>query len=312
MKRELILGILIAAGTLAIAAGAQQQAPAPMVIEVEKLKENLFVLRGGGGNTTVFVQAVGVTVVDTKNPGWGQPLLNKIRELTNKPVTTIINTHAHFDHVSGNLDFPATVDIVTQENTAANMKRIAALATLPPISGFTGTLPENVLARSGGGRGLPKRTFRDSLTLGSGTDRIDLRYFGRGHTNGDAWVVFPALRVLAAGDIFSGKNVPLLDYNNGGSGAEIPDTLMKAYTGTVKDVDSIVTGHSTVMTPNDLREYAEFNREFRDAVREGKKNGRSAAEIAKGWTMAERYKGYAPPDAARLQANIESIYKEVP
>ena len=110
-------------------------------------------------------------------------------------------------------------------------------------------------------------------------------------------MLFPAARVLAAGDIFSGKNIPLLDYNNGGSGAEIPDTLMKAYTGTVKDVDAIVTGHSTVMTPSDLREYAEFNRDFRDAVREGKKNGRSAAAIAKGWTLPERYKGYAPPDA---------------
>jgi glyoxylase-like metal-dependent hydrolase (beta-lactamase superfamily II) len=310
MRRELILGILIAAGALAIAA-ASQQAPAPMVIQVEKLKDNMFVLRGGGGNTTVFVQANGVTVVDTKNPGWGQPLLNKIRELTDKPVTTIINTHAHFDHVSGNVDFPPTVDIVTQENTAANMKRIAAVPALPPVTGFGGTLPANVLAENRG-RGLPTRTYRDGLTLGTGVDRIDLRYFGRGHTNGDAWVVFPAMRVLAAGDIFSGKNLPLLDYNNGGSGAEIPDTLMKAYTGTVTDVDSIVTGHSTIMAPNDLREYAEFNRDFRDAVREGKKNGRSVDELAKSWRISERYKGYAAPDALRLRTNIENIYREVP
>ena len=56
------------------------------------------------------------------------------------------------------------------------------------------------------------------MTLGKGADEIDLYYFGRGHTNGDAWVVFPALRVVHAGDIFSGKNMPLLDANNGGSG----------------------------------------------------------------------------------------------
>ena len=282
-----------------------------MVIEVEKLKENLFVLRGGGGNTTVFVQANGVTVVDTKNPGWGQPLLNKIRELTNKPVTTIINTHAHFDHVSGNVDFPATVDIVTQENTAANMKRIAASATVPPVSGFAGTLPVNVLAQSGG-RGLPKRTFRDSMTLGAGNDRVDLHYFGRGHTNGDAWVLFPAARVLAAGDIFSGKNLPLLDYNSGGSGVEIPDTLMRAYIATSKTVDSIVTGHSTVMTPNDLREYADFNRDFRNAVFEAKKSGRSVDEIVKAWRIPDRYKGYAAPNPVVLRANVENIYKEAP
>ena len=65
---------------------------------------------------------------------------------------------------------------------------------------------------------MAKRTFKDKMTLGSGADQIDLYYFGRGHTNGDAWVVFPALRVVHAGDIFSGKNLPLLDANNGGSG----------------------------------------------------------------------------------------------
>ena len=57
-----------------------------------------------GGNTAVFVTSRGVTVVDTKVPGWGQPLIAKIKELTDKPVTTVINTHTHFDHVGGNPD----------------------------------------------------------------------------------------------------------------------------------------------------------------------------------------------------------------
>ena len=300
MTRRLVLGSLIAVGALSLAVTAQQ--PAPMVVEIDKLKDNLFMLRGGGGNTAVFVQANGVTVVDTKNPGWGQPLLAKIREITNKPVTTIINTHTHGDHVSGNVDFAENVDVVTHVNTAANMKKMAAVTGIP-------NAPVNVFAQSGG-RGLAKRTFTDTLTLGSGNDRVDLHYFGRGHTNGDAWVLFPALRVLHGGDIFAGKNVPLLDYNNGGSGVEIPDTLMKAYTATAKSVDSIITGHSTVMTPADLREYAEFNRDFLNAVREGKKAGKSAEEIAKSWTMPAKYKGYGTPQPARLQSNIENIYKE--
>src|SRR5499433_4556145 len=128
MKRVVTLGLLIVIGALSLALHAAQQ-PAgtqPMVVEVEKLKDNLFVLRGmgGGGNTAVFVQANGVTVVDTKNPGWGQPILDKIRELTPKPVTLLINTHTHGDHVSGNVDFPATVDIVVQENTKTNMEKM--------------------------------------------------------------------------------------------------------------------------------------------------------------------------------------------
>src|SRR4029453_8402027 len=114
MNRGLVLGILMAAGGLSLAVSAYQAPPASeaKVVEVEKIKDNLFMLKGGGGNTAVFVGATGVVVVDTKNPGWGQPLLDKIKELTSKPVTTIINTHTHGDHVSGNVEFPGSVEAI--------------------------------------------------------------------------------------------------------------------------------------------------------------------------------------------------------
>src|SRR5215471_12799741 len=118
MKRMAVLGILIGLGILSLIVTAQQGGqPAPKVIDVEKLKDNLYVLKGGGGNTAVFITSNGVVVVDAKNPGWGQPILEKIKTLTNKPITTLINTHTHGDHVSGNVEFPATVDIIVQENT---------------------------------------------------------------------------------------------------------------------------------------------------------------------------------------------------
>src|SRR4030095_11654722 len=115
MKRQVVLGTLIATGLLSISLAALQQAPgragapvrpAPRVVEVDKLKDNLYMMRGGGGNSAVFIMANGVAVVDTKNPGWGQPLLDKIKSVTDKPVTMIINTHTHGDHVSGNVEFP--------------------------------------------------------------------------------------------------------------------------------------------------------------------------------------------------------------
>src|SRR5262245_10217289 len=165
-------------------------------------------LRGGGGNTAVFITANGVVVVDTKNPSWGRPILDKIKELTDKPVTTIINTHTHGDHVSGNVEFPATVEVIVQENTAANMKKMTG-------PGSTAEKPGPAIFETNGGRGLPKRTFKDRMTIGNGADQIDLYYFGRGHTNGDAWIVFTAARVMHAGDIFARKNIPLLDGNNG-------------------------------------------------------------------------------------------------
>jgi cyclase len=223
MSRRIALGALLAIGTLSIALTAQQAAP--RVVEVEKLKDNLYVLKGGGGNSAVFITSNGVVVVDAKNPGWGQPILDKIKTLTDKPVTTLINTHTHGDHVSGNVEFPATVDIIVQENTAANMKKM-----IPNSTAADQTVPAKTIFDEHNGRGLPKRTFKDKMTLFKGADQVDLYYFGRGHTNGDAWVAFPALRVVHAADIFSGKNLPLLDANNGGSAAEIATALKRGST----------------------------------------------------------------------------------
>src|SRR5262249_24934099 len=149
----------------------------------------LYMLKGGGGNTAAFITANGVVVVDTKNPGWGQPLLDKIKTLTDKPVTMIINTHMHGDHVSGNVEFPATVDIVAQENTAKLMEDMKPVYGL----GNPNAPPAPNIFKTNNGKGMPKRTFKDKMSVGSGNDRIDLYFFGPGHTGGDTWVVFPAL-----------------------------------------------------------------------------------------------------------------------
>lgn len=76
--RRIVLVLILGAGSLSLGLAASQQ-QGPRVVEIDEVRENLFVLRGGGGNTAVFVQGNGVTVVDTKSPGWGQPILDAIR-----------------------------------------------------------------------------------------------------------------------------------------------------------------------------------------------------------------------------------------
>jgi cyclase len=309
MRRSIVLCTLLALAALSIVVTAQQGGgggqQAPKVVEVEKLKDNLWVLKGGGGNTAVFVTETGVVVVDAKNPGWGQPILDKIKGLTNKPITTLINTHTHGDHVSGNVEFPTTVDIIVQENTKTNMMKM-----IPNSTAADQKTPEKTIFEMNGGRGLPKRTFKDKMTLFKGPDEVDLYYFGRGHTNGDAWVVFPALRVVHAGDIFSGKNLPLLDANNGASAALIADSLEKGMN-TLKQVDTIITGHSTQMTMADLKEYIAFNREFFNDVRQAKKAGKSVDDVAASWKMPAKYTGYAAADANRLKNNVKLAFTEL-
>jgi len=308
--RFLLAASLLTAFTGAALKGQQPPQPPPSaaLLDVEKLADNLFVLKPGGGvnsggNTAVFVTGNGVTVVDTKIPGWGKPILDKIKELTGKPVTTIINTHTHYDHVSGNVEFPATVDVIVQENTKANMERMG------PVLGREAATSGPNIFKEHGGVGLPKRTFKDRMTIGTGADQIDLYYFGRGHTNGDAFVVFPALRVMHAGDIFARKGPPLLDANNGGSGTAIGDTLAKAHAA-VKGVDRIITGHSTVMTWADLDEYSKFNKDFLAWVTAAMKSGKTVDAAAAEYSIPQSYKGYTP-NADQTKSNIGVIYNEL-
>lgn len=308
MRRHMFLGTLIAVGALSMAVGAfQQQAgrggqPAPMVVEVEKLKDNFFVLRGGGGNTAAFITAKGVVLVDTKLPGWGRPLIDKVKELTSQPVTTIINTHTHFDHVSGNVEFPSTVEVVVHENTAKLMQEAN------PVTGLQSGPQPNIF-KENNGRGLAKRTFKDRMTLGSGNDRVELHYFGRAHTGGDAYVVFPSLRVLHAGDTFPNKGIPIMDSNNGGSGVSYADTVAKA--AALPNIDTVITGHAANMTPADMKEYSDFIRDFVQAVSAAKKAGRTVDDVANSWKVPERFKGYAQPMPARLKPTVQVVWDEL-
>jgi cyclase len=310
MKRRDLLGLLLLGGPLSKTivafqqpAGRGGQPAGPPTVEVEKLSDTLVLLRGGGGTTAVLLRGDGVTVVDTKNPKFGTPIMAAIKELSGRPITTIINTHCHGDHVSGNVEFPA-IEVVAQENTAANMKN------WKPVAGFpVPNPPQPSIFEQNANRNLPTRTFGDRLTLGKGPDQIELYYFGRGHTNGDAWILFPSQRVVHAGDIFAWNNqIPILDSNNGASGVSYPDTLMKAHAALSKSADRIITGHSTVMTFNDLRAFADFNRSFLDAARAAKKKGQTADDFVKTWTPPA---GINAPTGARLPTNVQAIYNEI-
>jgi len=269
-------------------APAQGTAPPPPPLTTEKVRDNLFVIKGGNaGNTAVFVTAKGVVLVDTKLAGWGERLMDQVRSVTDKPVTTIINTHTHGDHTGSNEFFPASVEVVAQENTKTNMEKMDA---------FKGEKAQF----------LPDKTYKDKLTLNSGNDQIDLYYFGAGHTNGDSIVVFPTLRVAHAGDLFARKATPLIDVNNGGSGVAYPETLKKAFG--IKDVDQVITGHDLVLPWSALNEYAEFNLAFLDATKAAFKEGKSAEDAVAQFKMPDKFKDYG---MTGLKDNVPKIYTEL-
>jgi len=306
MKRGIVLGTLIGVATLSLVVSGQGQGPSPAAIkamQIEKVKENLYVITGSGasdnatfsgGNVAVFITDAGVTLVDTKLPGFGPTILERIKTVTNKPITRIINTHTHGDHTGGNGSFGASIESIVHENTKANMEKMKEFA-------------------GANAQFLPKRTYKDKLTVGSGKDQIDLYYFGRGHTNGDTFVVFPALRTMHVGDMFAWKALPYVDTDNGGSVVEQPDSLAKAVA-TVKNVDTIINGHIPVGTWNGLREYADFTKDFVDFARASLKAGKTVEQAATEYKVASRFKGYevsVSPSFGGALTNLKIAYGEL-
>jgi cyclase len=307
--RAMVLSAIVGMGGLSIAAAGVQERDAPKVVRMQTLnvRDILYVLTGGGGNTLALMRDDGVVLIDTKLPGWGRSISETIQTVTDKPVRMIINTNAHADHTGGNVEFPTVSEIVAHEKTKTHMEKMDAF-------------------KGANARYLPNKTVTDHLSLLEGPDRIDLYYFGRGHTDGDLIVVFPEKRVAHFGDLFPSKAAPIIDTANGGSGVEFPKTLARAVA-EIKGVTRVITGHDQSslvprdagsgsaifanpkpMTWDDLKEYAEFNRDFLTAVQAAIDAGKSAAEAAASLNLPARYRSY---DMQRAAANVEVIYHEL-
>jgi cyclase len=289
MKRLAVLLGLLTAGAVTMIFAQPQQSPPP-ALEIQKVKENLYMITGGGGNTAAFITENGVVIVDTKVPGMGPSILEKVKSVTPKPVTIIINTHTHFDHVGSNTAFTGAVEFVAHENCKTRMEKMPAFQS------------------DEGKKFLPGKTYKDKLSLLKGNDKIDLYHFGRGHTDGDTFVVFPALKVMHSGDMYAfSKALPIIDTNNGGSGLEYPKSLMKAAEG-IKGVESVIPGHSPVADWAAFKEYGEFMRDFVAAVEQAKKGGKTAEQAVTDLKLPEKYKDF---NLGRAKGAVTAIYSEL-
>jgi len=306
MKRVIALGALLVVGGLSLAVSGQAPGPSEKSIaatKIEKVKDNLYIITGSGaedtsafsgGNVAVFITDGGVTLVDAKLPGFGPTIVERVKSVTNKPITRIINTHTHSDHTGSNEFFGASIENIVQENTKANMAK---------MDEFKGEKAQF----------LPKKTYKETMTIGTGKDEIDLYYFGPGHTNGDTFVVFKQLRTMHVGDIFAWKALPYVDAGNGGSVMQQGKSLSKAVA-TVKNVDTIINGHIPVSTWNDLKEYAQFTSEFAAFAEAQMKAGKTSAQASDAYKLDPKYKGYVVsvnPAFGGARANMDIAYNEM-
>jgi cyclase len=211
---------LVFAGALFVAKTQPQQPQ----LTISKVKSDLYVIEGDGGNTGVLVTDDGVILVDDKFARDVEVILEKVKSVTSKQVRYLFNTHHHGDHSGGNEKLLAqNVEILAHRNARVNI-----VEKKQP--------------------GPPRIAFADEAEIWLGGKQVKARHFGRSHTNGDAVIYFPELKTIHTGDMFV-RNAPFIDYSSGGSLVEWTKTIDGVLT---LDFDTVIPGHGAVCTRAEL------------------------------------------------------------
>ena len=226
-------------------------------IEVERLTDDLFVLRGLGGNTAVLRTDAGAVVVDSMMlPMQGERIRALARELTGQDTALLINTHYHIDHTHGNPAFEPGTRVLSTERTLSHLQALDA-------DFWTGDAA----------RLLPTETFTDRMTLSVGGKTIELIHPGAGHTDGDLVVLFVDEGVLHTGDLLFNRYYPNIDLEAGGS--------VQQWVGTLESLlrlnfTRVIPGHGETTDRTGLRQFLAVIAQLAEI-------GRTAAE--KGWSL---------------------------
>jgi glyoxylase-like metal-dependent hydrolase (beta-lactamase superfamily II) len=162
-RAALLLAAVLVLGSVWI--GSSQNAP-PRPAATLKVRDDLFMISGGGGNVAAYITDEGVILVDDMYERDAPEVLAKLKTLTDKPVKYVFNTHQHSDHAGGNTVLLPIAEVIAHRNARANM---AALKQ----------------------PGLPRITFSSETAIFLGGKEARAGYYGRGHTGGDAFVYFP-------------------------------------------------------------------------------------------------------------------------
>ena len=208
-------------------------------IKVEQLNDDLFVLRGLGGNTTVVKTSQGTVVIDSMTvPMQGRIIQQKAEQLTGQAVSVLINTHYHLDHTQGNPGFSNNLRIISTDKTLAHLTNIDG-------DDWQGDKAEY----------LPNETFDKQLTLRLGDKTLDLIHPGRGHTDGDLVVYIRQLKTAVMGDLFFNRHYPNIDLEAGGSVQRWPLAIDKVLG---LGVTTVIPGHGATSNELGLKQFRRF------------------------------------------------------
>jgi glyoxylase-like metal-dependent hydrolase (beta-lactamase superfamily II) len=315
MKRLLALATIVALGIVAVMAAQSRQPPAGTAhsgkaFKFNKVRDGIYHAVGTGslavvGNSSFIVNDDDVIVVDDHvSPAAAWVLLEEIKEVTSKPVTTVINTHFHFDHAHGNQIFDQrVVNIIGHEFTRQML--LSNSIGMPLYRNYVTGLPpqiddlkkrlatesdattqaslERQIAVAENNRAAqaelkptpPNVTLTDRMTLYRGNREIQIRFLGRGHTAGDVVVFLPREKVVMTGDFLTAGLSNMSD--------SFPDEWVKSLDNLkTLDFDTVLPGHGEAFTDKaKIGYFQDYMRDVWTEVSRLKQQGVSAEDAAK-------------------------------
>jgi cyclase len=258
----------------------------PPQLKINKVHDDLYEIEGDGGNVAVQVTNEGIILVDDKFDADHDAILAQIKTVSQQPVKYVINTHYHQDHSGGNAKFLPTAEVISTANARTNILEHKQSNVNPPA-----VSPARIV-------------FTDETSVLLGGKEVRAKYFGRGHTNGDAVVYFPQSRTIHTGDLMAGTS-PLIDYNGGGSLAQWAGTLDKAMA--AYDFDTVIPGHGAVTNKAGLKTYRDNVDKLKNEVGTMIRSGKTQDDVAK--FMTANYKW--APDSLQQQWSVPGMMKEL-
>jgi glyoxylase-like metal-dependent hydrolase (beta-lactamase superfamily II) len=278
--------IVTSAFLLVFVSNSSGQGRGAQTVQFNKISNRLFEIVGGrGANGGAYIGDNGVLIIDAKMDKQSvDHVIKGVRQITDKPIKYLVSTHSDGDHVSGNRYFPATVTFVAHKNCRKEYFHPRRDGTPsewdgPELSPF-----------------VPSMTFSDKMDIYLGSKKVELWYFGVGHTTGDIAVYFPEEKTAFIGDQIFLTRPQLIHSYKGGNSIEHVKTLTKMLQ--TIDAEKFCSGHSETTDRQGIRKHLDQMKKLQEKVKTLIEERKSLEEI----------KSEFKENEARL---IEAIYKDI-
>lgn len=264
-----------------------------VVITVDKLSKDVYMLTGQGGNIGIYVGVSSVFMIDDQYARLSEKIKKTINELTDKPIAFLFNTHMHSDHTGGNSNFnsPSTT-LVAHDNVWKSLQ-----SRLNQNNDLNKTM-------------LPEVTFSEDITFHDGEETIMAFHVHNAHTNGDAMVYFLENNVLHMGDTYFAGRYPYIDMKSGGSVKGYINAHKKALL-VINDETRIIPGHGKPSNKKELETYVAMLEDIKQKVQKAIDTHRSLKEVMQDSKLTADYdkihgNGFINPEKIR-----EAFYKSL-